>query len=200
MTRTGRRAGDSGTREAILGAARAAFSERGLDGATVRGIAAAAGVDPSLVLHYHGSKNRLFLAAMELPFKPGEVIPCILAGDPDHVGERLVRFFVTVWDAAGNQNVLIELSSACTDQGAADMIRERVVREVLGPVAEALGRPDAELRAALVGSQMLGLALQRYIVRLEPLASADADSLAAAVGPSLQRYLTGDLSHPQEDA
>ena len=94
MTRTGRRAGDSGTREAILGAARAAFSERGLDGATVRGIAAAAGVDPSLVLHYHGSKNRLFLWAGHgaCPFKPGEVI---LPWAPrrrslDHVGERLV--------------------------------------------------------------------------------------------------------------
>ena len=85
------------------------------------------------------------------------------------------------------------LRSALTNEAAMDMIRDLLVREVFGPITQALGVPDAQLRATLVGSQFLGLAVLRYIGHIEPLASASVDELVAAVGPTVQRYLTGDL-------
>lgn len=97
--RTGRRPGNPGTREAILDAARTSFAQRGFDGSTIRGIAGTAGVDPALVHHYFGSKDQLFLAAMQAPIDPRELLPKVLDGDRDGIGERLVRMFLTVWDS-----------------------------------------------------------------------------------------------------
>ena len=194
MARTGRRPGVSGTREAILDAARRAFAEQGYQQATVRGVAELAGVDPALVHHYFGTKQELFVAAVQLPVNPVEQLAAVLADDPDLVGRRLAETFLSIWDHAADQSPLLALvRSAVGDEHAAAMLREFITEEVLGQIARRLGSPDARLRAALVGSQVVGLMMARYIIRVEPLASAPAAQVAAAIGPTLQRYLTGDL-------
>jgi AcrR family transcriptional regulator len=197
MARTGRRPGVSGTREAILDAARRAFAEHGYQHATIRGVADLAGVDPALVHHYFGTKQELFVAAVQLPVNPVEQLMAVLAEDPDQAGRRMVETFLSVWDHAATQNPLLALvRSAVGDEHAAAMLREFITEEVLGQVAHRLGGADARLRATLAGSQIIGLAMARYIIKVEPLASAPAAQVAAAVGPTLQRYLTGDLAAP----
>jgi AcrR family transcriptional regulator len=198
--RTGRRAGDSGTREAILESARAQFAERGYDRATIRAIAAQAGVDPALVHHFYGTKERLFTAAMELPIVPSELITATLDGAARRPGEttgvHIVRSALTAWETPGVREAFIGLlRSALTSEQAAAMVREFVTRAVLAPMAVGAGGDpeDTALRASLIGSQMLGLAMARYLLRFEPLASAPPDDLAAAIGPSIDRYLTGSV-------
>jgi AcrR family transcriptional regulator len=195
MARTGRRPGVSGTREAILDAAQQAFAEHGYQHATIRGVADLAGVDPALVHHYFGTKQDLFVAAVQLPVNPVAQLTAVLAEDPELVGERLIGVFLAVWDHATNNSPLLALvRSAVGDEQAAAMLREFITEEVLGQIAQRLGSPDARLRATLVGSQLIGLIMARYIIKVEPLASAPAAQVAAAVGPTLQRYLTGDIA------
>jgi AcrR family transcriptional regulator len=197
MARTGRRPGVSGTREAILGAARRAFAEHGYQHATIRGVADLAGVDPALVHHYFGTKQELFVAAVQLPVNPVEQLMAVLDEDPGQAGRRMVETFLSVWDHAATQNPLLALiRSAVGDEHAAAMLREFITEEVLGQIAHRLGGADARLRATLVGSQVIGLAMARYIVKVEPLASAPPAQVVAAIGPTLQRYLTGDLADP----
>jgi AcrR family transcriptional regulator len=197
MARTGRRPGASGTREAILGAARRAFAEQGYQRATIRGVAELAGVDPALVHHYFGTKQELFVAAVRLPVNPVEQLATVLAAEPDQVGLRLVETFLSIWDHAADQSPLLALiRSAVADEQAAALLREFITEEVLGPIARRVGSPDAGLRASLAGSQLIGLAMARYIVRVEPLASTPAAEVAAIVGPTVQRYLTGDVTVP----
>jgi AcrR family transcriptional regulator len=197
MARTGRRPGASGTREAILDAARRAFAEHGYQRATIRGVADLAGVDPALVHHYFGTKQGLFVAAVQFPVNPVERLSAVLADDPELVGERLIGTFLAIWDQAANQSPFLALvRSAVGDDHAAAMLREFITEEILGQVARRLGSPDATLRATLVGSQMVGLIMARYIIRVEPLASADPAVITAAVGPTVQRYLTGDIGTP----
>ncbi|WBB67316.1 TetR family transcriptional regulator [Micromonospora sp. WMMD812] len=193
--RTGRRPGNPDTREAILGAARAAFAERGFDAASIRAIAAAAGVDPALVHHYFGSKDQLFLAAMRAPVDPRELLPTVLAGDRDGLGERLVRMFLGVWDSpAGSAGVAL-LRSAVSNEWTARLLREFLTTQVLRRVLDHLDVDPAELplRGSLVASQLIGLAMMRHVIRLEPVASAAPETLVATVGPTVQRYLTGEL-------
>jgi len=198
-TRTGRRAGESGTRESILGAARAQFAQHGYDGATIRAIARTAGVDPALVHHYYGSKESLFAASMELPFIPSEVITAALTQhDPgDSLGTHMVRSALSIWDSAEVRGAFqTMLRSALTSEHAAATLREFIAEAILTPVARAAGGGDIErtpFRASLVAAQMLGLALSRYVLRFGPVAAASADELAAAVGPTIDRYLAGDI-------
>jgi len=188
--RTGRRPGDSGAREAILREARQSFGSAGFSGTTIRGVARAAGVDPALVHHYFGTKDELFAASLELPFDPSVVVPALLAEGLDGLGERVVRTFLGAWDATPGQGPLLALlRSAVSDERAAQSLREFVTRVVLVPLARAAGPDGAELRASLAASQVVGLAVARYVVRLEPLASASADELAPLIGPTLDRYL-----------
>jgi len=190
----GRRPGESGTREAILDAARAAFAETGYDRATIRGIAAAAGVDPALVIHYFVSKEGLFEAALELPVRPADVFARGAAAGPDQLGATVVRTFLEAWEPPESRvRLQAMLRSAMTNETAMAMIRDLLVREVFGPITQTLGVPDAQLRATLVGSQFIGLAIMRFVGRIEPLASASIDELVAAVGPTVQRYLTGEI-------
>ena len=194
MARTGRRPGTSGTREAILEAARRAFAEHGYERATIRGVAAAAGVDPALVHHYFGSKHGLFVAAVQLPLNPVEALGELLAAEQQPSGEAIVRLFLSLWDQSADRSPLMALvRSAVSDERAAAMLREFLRAEILARLARQLPEPDAELRLALVASQVFGLIMARYIVALEPLASAPAPAVAAAVGPTLQRYLNGPI-------
>jgi AcrR family transcriptional regulator len=197
MARTGRRPGVSGTREAILDAARRAFAEQGYQRATIRDVARLAGVDPALVHHYFGTKQDLFVAAVRLPVNPVEQLTAVLAAEPDQVGQRLVETFLSIWDHAADKSPLLALiRSAVADEQAAALLREFITEEVLGPLARRVGSPDAQLRATLAGSQLIGLAMARYIIRVEPLASTPAAQVAAVVGPTVQRYLTGEMTVP----
>jgi AcrR family transcriptional regulator len=192
--RTGRRRGDSGTREAILAAARLLFAERGYDGASMRAIAAEAGVDVALVAHFFGSKAGLLAEAIEWPFDPDDEIPRVLAGGPERAGEGLVRLLVETWDREGSRHAIITLlTSAATEPRAAELMRTFIQRRLFAPLLAQLGVDRRELRGELASSQLLGLGLARYVLAFEPLASADAASVVAWVGPGVQRYLTGDL-------
>jgi AcrR family transcriptional regulator len=171
-------------------AARSHFAEVGYEGGTVRGIAAAAKVDPALVLHYFGSKEGVFRAAMDFPIDPAEFIPHLLAPGLDGLGERLTRFFLDTWDSPAGQPLLGLIRSVVGNESAAAMMREFISREVLGRLARALQVDQPELRASLAASSLIGLAMVRYVVRLEPLASASSDQIARWVGPTIRRYLT----------
>jgi len=192
--RGGRRPGESGTREAILAAARSAFAELGYDRATIRGIAAGAAVDPALVLHYFGCKDGLFGAALEIPVEPAEILARVRARAPDEMGPALVRAFLSAWEPAETRTPLLAtLRSAMTNETAMTLVREYLERRIFGPITQALQADDAQLRATLIGSQFIGMAMMRYVACIQPLASASVDELVAAVGPTVQRYLTGDL-------
>ncbi len=192
--RSGRRPGESGTRDAILAAARESFGAAGYGGTTIRGVARTAGVDPALVHHFFGTKEGLFGAAMELPFDPAVFVSDLLADGVEGLGERVVRTFLAVWDGTPGQGPMLALlRSAVTDEQAADSLRTFLTRVLLTPLAQAAGDDRPQLRANLVASQMVGLAVARYVVRLEPLASAGPDELAPALGSTVDRYLTGTL-------
>ncbi|RBY77936.1 TetR/AcrR family transcriptional regulator [Blastococcus sp. TF02-09] len=182
----------------MLAAARAAFAERGFDGATIRGIATAAEVDPALVHHYFGSKDQLFLAAVEAPADPAELLPTVLAGGRDRLGESVVRLLLQVWDGPMQPAALALVRSAVGNEWGAKLLREFLVTQVLRRVVGSLDLPpeEAEVRGALVASQLIGLAIGRYVLRIEPLASAEPDWLVATVGPTVQRYLTGAVDLP----
>jgi AcrR family transcriptional regulator len=189
----GRRPGNADTRQAVLDAARDCFAAFGYDGATIRAIAAKAGVDPALVHHFFGAKADLFAAAMELPAR--EVLPTLLDGEVDGLGERVVRTFLTLWeDPHTRGRFLAVVRSAVRYEAAATMLRSFLSREVIDVLAHNLDTPDADLRATLVGSQLIGLAMARYVVKVQPLASASVDTVVAAYAPTIQRYLTGDVT------
>jgi AcrR family transcriptional regulator len=206
--RSGRRAGDSGTRAAILAAARRRFAQNGYDGATIRAIAADAAVDPALVHHFYGTKERLFAAAMQLPVVPSELITSVLAAERSrlgdefagHLGEIIVRTMLTVWDVEDARASFVGmLRSAATNEQAARTLREFLTSTIMAALAQAVvpdgGEPvRRQYRASLVASQIIGLGFTRWVLRLEPITSASAADLAAAIGPTVQRYLTGDLT------
>jgi AcrR family transcriptional regulator len=201
--RTGRRAGDSGTSDAILEAARTQFAEHGYRGATIRAIAAKAGVDPALVHHFYGTKEALFAAAMRLPVVPSQVLSAALEsgrGQPG-LGELMVRTALTMWESPGLKDTFLGLfKSAATSQDAAVMLREFLAESILGTIARVSGvrgtSAEVEYRLGLCASQMIGLAITRMVLELPAVAQASVDELAASVGPTLERYLLGDAALP----
>jgi AcrR family transcriptional regulator len=193
--RRGRRPAGEDLRGVILAAAREEFAQRGFDGATLRGIARAAGVDPRLVHHYFEGKDAVFAAAFEIPVRPIDVVEPVLAPGADGVGERLVRLFLDVWDSPpGRQRIVALLGASLTTDAAARMLREFLTREVFARIVGRLDADDPELRASLAVSQLMGVAVARYVVEIEPFASLDPDEVVALVGPTLQAYLTGPLN------
>jgi len=182
----------------VLAAARAAFAERGYDGATIRGIATAAGVDPALVHHYFGNKDKLFLAAVEAPADPAEFLPEGLADGPDALGENVLRLFLRLWDGPIRPTGLALIRSAVGNEWTARLLREFLVSQVMRRVVATLDISPAEreARGALVASQLVGLVMTRYVLKIEPVASATGESLVAAYAPTIQRYLTGEVELP----
>jgi AcrR family transcriptional regulator len=192
--RSGRRPGTSSTREAILAAAGRNFAQHGYDRASLRAIAAEAEVDQKLIAHFFGSKQQLFVAAVGLPLNPAEVLPAILAGDRDSIGERLAALLIDVLEQPElHQRLTGVIRAAASEPEVARMLREFLTRELFGPASELLGSDNGPFRANLVGSQLVGLIMARYVLAIEPLASMPPKAVAAAVAPTLQRYLLGAL-------
>ncbi|MGP3964600.1 TetR/AcrR family transcriptional regulator [Nonomuraea sp. 3N208] len=190
----GRRPGSPQTRDEILEAAIAAFLAKGYRDTTIRGVAREAGVDPALVMHFFGNKDGLFEAAINGSM-PVTLMVAALDGDEEHIAERLCRRYVELWeDPAHGPRMSAVLHAATATPAAADLLKHLMRTELLGPIARRLSRDHAEVRALLAASQLVGIAMLRYVLKVEPLASMPADVLAAAVAPTLQRYLTGALS------
>jgi len=191
----GRRPGGADTRTVILDAARSEFADAGYDSTSLRGIARRAEVDPALVHHYFGGKAQLFAAVMDIPADPALLIRRIVEGPREDVGEAVVRTFLSLWDSPeGRPRFQALIRSAITHAEATRMLREFLVREIFGRVVRGLereGEPsaDAELRAGLAASQMVGLAMLRYIVEFPAVVRASHDELADLLGPTIQRYL-----------
>ena len=192
--RRGRRPGTPDTRAGILAAARTQFAAQGFARTTIRGVAREAGVDPALVHHYFGSKDDLFVAALELPIDPRTVIGPALAGGIEGAAERLLTAILSVWDDPEHQAGLLVVARQMMEPEGHLMLRDGFLPAVIVPAASVLGISDAERRMSLVASQVLGLILARYVFEIEPLASMRADEVVAAVAPNLQRYLADPLS------
>lgn len=193
--RSGRRPGNQDTRESILEAARTGFAEKGYDKASIRAIAGDAGVDPALVHHYFGTKEKLFLAVMNAPINPAELVPQALSGPREQAGERLVRMALGVWDSPAGAGALAVFRSVLSNEWTARLLRDFVVTQVLRRAVKelSLDPAEADMRSALVATQIAGTIMARYVLKIEPLASASIDTLAAAIGPNVQRFLTDPM-------
>jgi AcrR family transcriptional regulator len=195
VRRSGRRPGNQDTRQSILEAARQIFAERGYDKASIRAIATEAKVDPALVHHYFGTKDKLFLASMDAPVDPGELIPQALSGPRDEAGERLIRMVLGVWDSPAGAAALALFRSAMSNEWTARLLREFVITQVLrkAVVELALDPAEAPMRTGLLATQIAGLLMTRYVLKVEPVAGAPIETLVKAIGPNVQRFLTEPL-------
>ncbi|MER5997911.1 TetR family transcriptional regulator [Nonomuraea angiospora] len=188
--RPGRRPGSADTRGEILAAARKVFAEKGFDKATVRGIAREAKVDPALVHHYFETKEGMFAAAMRLPFSPETIVKVLVEGPREEVGERLVRMILQVTASPETREPMLALiRSAMTNEQAVTMVREFFTNALLFQVADRMEVPHLRIEAAF--AQMFGIVMARYVIRLEPLASAGHEELVEVLAPTIQRYFTG---------
>ena len=195
MKRPGRRPAGSGARDDILASARALFSSIGWEATSIRAIARAADVDPGVVLHYFGDKEGVFSEAMALPMRPGQAVAEVVPGPRSAIGRRLAEFFLRIWeDPAQREQMLGLVRGATTSPHVAQLLRAALTERVLAPIAERIDAPQSDLRMSLCSSQLLGLGIARYVVRLDPLAALPAEEVAGIVGPTLQRYLTGDIA------
>ena len=183
------------TRARILEAATAEFGEHGYEAASVRAIARRAGVDPALVHHYFDGKSALVAEVVEVPLRPDRLVRDALDGPVDELGARLVRAVLGAWDAAGVRPAAVAALRSAIGQGpVARMLREFLRREIMHRIASRLGdddRGDAELRAELAASQIVGVIMVRYVLAFEPVASVSIDELVVRVGPAVQWHLTG---------
>ncbi|MGW3157455.1 TetR/AcrR family transcriptional regulator [Streptomyces sp. NPDC001089] len=180
------------TRDRILDAAREEFSERGYEKTSVRGIAKAAGVDSALVHHYFGTKEQVFEAAVEVAFAPALAAPTAVEDGPlDGIGERLTRFIFGVWENPATRAPLLAIiRSAVNNETAAAVFRRLIAAQLLRRIAQRVDLPDAEIRAELAAAQLVGVAMLRYVIKVEPLASADLEPIIRRVAPVVQGHLT----------
>ncbi|NGO48840.1 TetR/AcrR family transcriptional regulator [Streptomyces ureilyticus] len=181
------------TRDRILAAAREEFSERGYDKTSVRGIAKTAGVDSALVHHYFGTKEQVFEAAVEVAFAPAlKVRDTVLEGPLDEVGERMTRVIFGLWENPVTRTPLLAIvRSAVNNETAAAVFRRLVAAQLMRRIAGRLDVPDAELRTELAAAQLVGVAMMRYVIKIEPVASADPEQIIARIAPVVQGHLTG---------
>jgi AcrR family transcriptional regulator len=190
MSRTGRRPGTPDTRDAILAVARRRFATRGYDATSLRGIAADAQVDPALLIHYFGTKEGLFAAAAGLPARLSELFAGLDGATPRESAEALVRGYLQVVDSDQSRNAILALvRSAVSHEKAAAMLREFLTAELLSVIAGWTEAPDAPLRASLVAAQLVGIAMLRHVVRVEPVAKASQDEIVTLVAPVIEQYL-----------
>jgi AcrR family transcriptional regulator len=199
--RSGRRPGNQDTRGAILAAARHQFAAKGFAGASIRGIAGAAGVDAALVHHYFGSKQELFLATVSLPVPIPDIVERLVQQGIDGLGSRLVETVLAIWESDAQPALVAGLRSIIADPAMSRSMREFVTTELLGRMIMVyeVPRPEAERRVGLVAAHLLGVFTGRYLMELPALVRPTRAELVAAVGPVLQRYLDGDFARPDDD-
>jgi AcrR family transcriptional regulator len=191
--RRGPRPAGSDTREAILEAAGQQFGDMGYRHTTLRSVGAAAGVDPRLVLHYFGSKRQLFVESVRLPVDPELFIAGVFDGDPHTISRRVVGALLDVLDEAPmRQRAVAIIRAAASEPEAAELIREVLSERLLLVLAERVDADQPRLRASMVASQFVGLVMARYVVGIEPLASASREQLIDAFAPVFEHYLFGD--------
>lgn len=178
------------TRAAILEAAQTLFAERGYEKTTIRDVAARAAIDPAMVMRYFGSKDELFARAATFDLN----LPDLSGVRRDDIGDTLIRHFFDLWEGDAGAGLTILLRSAASNAYAAEKTREIFAAQVLPAIARAGEAPDAGVRAGLIGSQLLGLALCRYVLKIPPLAAAPSERLIAEIGPTLQRYAVESLA------
>ena len=191
--KVGRRPGNQDTRGQIITAARHAFATRGFGGASMRAIAAEAGVDAALIHHYFDSKQQLFLATVALPLGLPGMLEEVAAEGRGGLGERLVRSVLEVWDSELQPSLVAAIRTALTDPALTRSAGEFLTLEVIGHVLprDDLSAEEANRRAGLVASQILGLVIGRYVLQLPVLANRETEDLVAEVGPTVQRYVDG---------
>jgi AcrR family transcriptional regulator len=193
----GRPPGTSTTRRRIEDAARAQFAAAGYSATTIRSVAAEAGVDPALVMHYHGSKQGLFKAALSLPFDPRPLVEELAAGDRATVGRRLADAVLAAFSDPHTQRVLLgRIRAASSEAQAAPLVRAQITNDIVWPLAQRLGVDQPGLRAGMVSSQLVGWAVARWILGFEELAAQPIDDAAVWLGETFQRYLTGPIGGP----
>ncbi|MGD9738351.1 MAG: TetR family transcriptional regulator [Bauldia sp.] len=187
----GRRRDAEATKQAILEAARDAFSHAGYDQVGLREIARRAGVDVALIGRYFGSKEELFVAVLSAGRPPK---PQPYPNDRSTLGERIAREIVSRQDPDPTRLLLFQHSVA--SPGAAAIIRRLVTEHVIGPLGASLGGPDGELRASIIYAQLMGLGVARRLIRLDPLADAEAETLIALVGRAIQAVIDAPAAVP----
>jgi AcrR family transcriptional regulator len=189
MARTGRRPGPTTSREEILAAARRLFGDRGFDGTTIRAIAAEAGVNQGLVHHFFGTKEQIFIAAVDFPVDPAVLLPAVLDGPPDEFGQRMARVLLAVWGQPVTRAPLLALLRSSTgNERAAAILRELLSSVLFSRFADATGATRMQVAAA--AGQVVGVMILRYVVQVEPLASAPEEDVVAILAPVIQSCLT----------
>jgi AcrR family transcriptional regulator len=193
--RVGRRPGNQDTRGQIITAARQAFAAKGFAGASMRGIAAEAGVDAALIHHYFESKEQLFLATVALPLEMPQKLEEVAAGGLEGIGERLVRTVLGVWDSDLQPSLIAGIRTTLTDPALTRSVGEFLALEIIGRVLRRDDLPpeEANRRAGLAASQVLGLVIGRYVLQLPLLVSRRSEDLVVEIGPTVQRYLDGHI-------
>jgi AcrR family transcriptional regulator len=192
--RGGRRPGSTASREKILDVARLAFPANGYAGTSLRGIARDAGVDPSLVVQYFGSKAGLFAAAVEWPFDADRVAAEVHDVPPADVGYYMARVFLEHWDRDEERNPIISsIYAALADPAAAAMLREFITANLALPVVTRAGGDRPQLRASLLAAQLIGFGLSRYVLSFEALASTPSEELTSILGAMLQHTCASAL-------
>jgi len=190
MTRSGRRPGAPDTREHIVAVARQAFGARGYDATSLRSIATNAGVDPGLLVHYFGTKEGVFHAAVEVAIQPGQLFHGLESRSSKEVAEQLVRRYLVLLDRAEFRDVVMGLvRSAVSSEHAADMLRELLLQQLLSSIVPLVERSEAPLRASLIVAQLVGIAMLKYVARVETVVGATDDQLVALVTPAVEQYL-----------
>ncbi len=190
MSRTGRRPGTPDTRDVILVVARRKFATRGYDATSLRSIAAEAGVDPALVIHYFGTKDELFAAATGLPSGLAARFGSLATLPLRDAVQAIVRTYLQLVDGDQSRNAILALvRSAVSNDKAAAMLREFLTAELLPVIARLAGHQDAPLRASLVVAHLIGIAVLRHVLRVEPLARATPDEVVALAAPAIEQYL-----------
>lgn len=198
-TPRGRRPGQTDTKKLILEAAGRLFASAGYERTTIRAVAERAGVDPALVMHYFSSKEGLLRAAMEWPVDVDQIARGIFEGDPEHIGERLVRTVCGLWeDETTRHPLVVILRNSVQHEDAGRLASEFVRQVIVGQLVSRTDDPSAPLRGLLAHSALVGLVAVRYVIGIEPLASASVDEVVQAAGPALQRYLMGDIGAGDE--
>ena len=201
MSRIGRRPGPSSTRAEITAAAARRFAAAGYDATSLRQVAADASVDPALVRRFFGDKEQLFTAVASALIDPERAVAAVAGGPPEAAGERLLRYFLSLLGDVSRPGPLLGvIRSAVTSEHAAGLLRRLLAEQVLREIAVSFPSGRPEFGAALAASQLVGLAVARYAVRLPPLTAADTEELVSAIAPVLQYYLTGQPISATEES